>query len=194
MAQLKIRIWPDPVLATVAEPVAEVEERHRTLVSNMFETMYAANGVGLAANQVGILERVLVIDLDPNGEAANDPELKRELESWGFSAPQAFINPEIVEAHGEILWQEGCLSVPGVTESVRRREEVVVRALNVRGQSFELRASGLFAVALQHEMDHLDGRVFVEYLSNLKRDLIKRKMDRLKADAIDDGVAAAAIL
>jgi peptide deformylase len=164
------------------------------LVADLFETMYEANGVGLAATQVADLRRVLVIDLDPHGEGKKDPEIAKDLESCGFAGPRAYINPVIVESEGEIVWEEGCLSVPGVSEEVKRAERVVVRSLDVDGTETITRAEGLYAVALQHEIDHLDGRVFVEYLSKLKRDVVKRKMERLKADDIDDGVAAAAAL
>ncbi|MBI3179597.1 MAG: peptide deformylase [Deltaproteobacteria bacterium] len=194
MAVRKIRIWPDPALKEVAAPVHPIDDEVRRLVSDLFETMYQANGVGLAATQVAVTQRVLVIDLDPHGQAKNDAEVAADLKAMGFAGPTAFINPEIVESEGEILWEEGCLSVPGVTEQVRRHERVVVRALDMQGQPFELNVNGLFAVAVQHEIDHLDGKVFVEYLSKLKRDVIKRKMERLKVEAIDDGVAAAAIL
>jgi peptide deformylase len=188
VALRKIRIWPDPALKEVAKPVARVDDEIRTLITDLFETMYSANGVGLASTQVAVPKRVLVIDLDPHGEAKKDPELKEEMASWGFTAPTAFINPEIIAHEGEILWEEGCLSVPGITEQVKRHEKVTCRALDKDGKPFEVQASGLFAVALQHEIDHLDGRVFVEYLSKLKRDVIKRKMERLKVDAVDDGL------
>ena len=194
MAVRRIRIWPDPELTVVAEPVEQVDDEIRTLIDDLFQTMYKANGVGLAATQVAVHKRVLVIDLDPHNEAAGDPELAAELESWGFKGPTALINPEIVASEGEILWKEGCLSVPGITEEVKRRERVRVRALDGQGQPFELDADGLFAVAIQHEMDHLRGKVFVEYLSKLKRDVIRRKMDRLRVEVMDDGVQAAAAL
>ncbi|MCK5690173.1 peptide deformylase [Myxococcota bacterium] len=194
MAVRKILIWPDTILATRATPVKEVNDEVRTLVEDLFETMYAATGVGLAANQMGVEKRVVVVDLDPKGEAEDDPDITEELEEWGFTGPQEYINPEIILAEGEIVWEEGCLSVPGITGDVKRREHIIVRALDRDGETFETEAFGLFAVALQHEIDHLDGHVFVEYLSKLKRDVIKRKMQRLKDDDIDDGVAASAIV
>lgn len=194
MAVRQIRVWPDPALSEVAKPVAQVDEDVRRLVEDLFETMYKASGVGLAATQVAVSQRVLVIDLDPAGSGSREPEIQEELESWGYPGPTAFINPEIMESSGNIIWEEGCLSVPGIVESVKRKEHVTVRALDRDGEAFELRASGLFAVALQHEIDHLDGKVFVEYLSKLKRDVIKRKMGRLKDDFDNDGVAAAAAL
>jgi peptide deformylase len=193
MAIRTIRVWPDPELTKVAKKVSAVDDSTRALIADLFETMYDANGVGLAATQIAVHQRVLVIDLDPHGEAKEDPEVKAELDGWGFPGPLALVNPEIVFAEGEILWDEGCLSVPGITEKVKRRERVRVRALNAHGESFEVEANGLFAVALQHEMDHLEGKVFVEYLSKLKREAIRRKMERLKVEGIDDGVDAAMI-
>lgn len=194
MAVRRIRIWPDPALQEVARPVETVDNDVRTLVADLFETMYEANGVGLAATQIADLRRVIVIDLDPHGEAKGDPDLAEELNSWGFAGPRAYINPEIIESEGEVTWGEGCLSVPGITEEVKRRGRVAVRSLDLDGNETLTRAEGLYAVALQHEIDHLDGRVFVDYLSKLKRDVVRRKMERLKADDIDDGVAAAAAL
>jgi peptide deformylase len=194
MAVRKIRIWPDPALKEVAKPVVKVDAEVKGLVDDLFETMYKANGVGLAATQLGVPLRVVTIDIDPRGEAKEDSDLKADLKSTGFRGPIAFINPEIIAADGEIVWDEGCLSVPGETGEVTRKEHVVVKALDAKGQEFTVEAFGLFAVAIQHEMDHLIGKVFVDYLSRLKRDVIKRKMERLKADATDDGVQAAAML
>ena len=182
MAERTIRIWPDPALSAVAKPVDVVDEEIETLVADLFDTMYASNGIGLAANQVGVQRRVLVIDLDPKNQGKRDPEIRDELSSWGYTGPVALINPKIVSGHGEIIWDEGCLSVPGVTESVKRKEHIVVEALSSQGKPLKIEASGLFAVAIQHELDHLNGKVFVEYLSRLKRDVIKRKMLRIKAE------------
>ncbi|MBI5508852.1 MAG: peptide deformylase [Deltaproteobacteria bacterium] len=194
MAVRRIRIWPDPALKEVAAAVAAFDAELRTLVDDLFETMYKANGVGLAATQLAVPQRVLVIDLDPRGDAKEDPELAKELTAMGFAGPVALVNPEIVSADGEIKWEEGCLSVPGVNEEITRKGHVVVKAQYVKGKVLSFEATGLFAVAVQHEMDHLVGKVFVDYLSRLKRDVIKRKMERLKADDVDDGVAAAAML
>jgi peptide deformylase len=194
MAVRRIRIWPDPALKETAAPVTDVDGSVKLLVEDMFETMYKANGVGLAATQVAEAKRILVIDLDPRAQGKTDAEVRAELDSWGFKGPTAFINPQIVSSEGSIVWQEGCLSVPGVVDDVKRKEHVIVRALNTDGEYFDTEATGLFAVALQHEMDHLDGRVFVEYLSKLKRDVIRRKMDRVREEAQDDGVRAAATL
>ncbi|WP_227815177.1 peptide deformylase [Nitrogeniibacter aestuarii] len=159
MALLPILHYPDERLHTKAKPVAEVDERIRTLVADMAETMYEAPGIGLAATQVNVHERVVVIDVS---------EERNEL--------RAFINPEIIERHGETVGEEGCLSVPGIYDKVTRAERVRVKALNERGEAFELEADGLLAICIQHELDHLDGKVFVEYLSQLKQGRIKSKL------------------
>lgn len=160
MEQLTILQYPDPRLYTVAKPVAAVDERVRALVAAMFETMYASNGVGLAATQVDVHERIIVMD---TSEERNQP--------------LALINPEIVRHSAEDKeWEEGCLSVPGIYDKVTRPAKVRVRALDAQGQPFEMDADGLTAVCIQHEMDHLMGKVFVDYLSPLKRNRIKTKM------------------
>lgn len=159
MALLPILRYPDPRLHTVAKPVEAVDAGIRRLVADMAETMYAAPGIGLAATQVDVHRRVLVIDVT---------EDKSKL--------QAFINPVILWREGECVGEEGCLSVPGIYETVKRSERVKVRALDTEGAPFELQADGLLAVCLQHEIDHLDGKVFVEYLSRLKLSRIKAKL------------------
>jgi peptide deformylase len=159
MALLPILRYPDPRLHTKAKPVASVDAGIRKLVADMAETMYAAPGIGLAATQVDIHRRVLVLDIT---------EDKSKL--------QAFINPEIVWREGECVGEEGCLSVPGIYETVKRSERVKVRALDTEGEPFEIEADGLLAICLQHEIDHLDGKVFVEYLSQLKLSRIKAKL------------------
>jgi len=160
MAQLPILRYPDPRLHTVAKPVGEVTERIRRLVDDMLETMYQADGVGLAATQVDVHERVIVMD---TSEERNEPRV--------------LINPELVERSEEMmLGDEGCLSVPQIYDKVPRHARVKVRAIGRDGQSYEFEAEGLTAVCVQHEMDHLVGKVFVEYLSPLKRDRIKSKM------------------
>ena len=172
MAQLSILRYPDPRLNTVAKPVAEVDARIRQLVDDMLETMYAAEGVGLAATQVDVHERVIVMD---TSEAHDDPRV--------------LINPEILAASEEMmLGDEGCLSVPQVYDKVPRHARVTVRALGRDGQPCEFEAEGLTAVCVQHEMDHLRGKVFVEYLSPLKRDRIRSKM--LKKSREDQKAAA----
>ncbi|MHB1186018.1 peptide deformylase [Thiobacillus sp.] len=159
MARLDILHYPDARLHTVAKPVAAVDARIRKLVDDMAETMYAAPGIGLAATQINVHERVIVIDIS---ESHDDLRV--------------FINPEIVAQSGREESEEGCLSVPGIFDRVQRAERVTVRALDREGKSFELDADGLLAVCIQHEMDHLMGKVFVDYLSNLKRNRIKAKL------------------
>ncbi|CCF98918.1 peptide deformylase [Ralstonia solanacearum] len=162
MALLNILQYPDPRLHKVAKPVAAVDDRIRKLVADMAETMYDAPGVGLAATQVDVHERVITIDVS---------ESRDEL--------RVFINPEIVWASQERkVWDEGCLSVPDIYDKVERPDRVRVRALNEKGESFELEADGLLAVCIQHEMDHLMGKVFVEYLSPLKQNRIKIKLKK----------------
>lgn len=163
----EILIWPDPVLKKKALPVARVDEKIRTLVRDMFETMYHAEGVGLAAPQVGVLQRVIVLDTRPR-----QPE----------SQPIAMINPEILELEGETTYNEGCLSIPGEAEDVDRAAIVTVRYLDTDGKEQTLTADGLLAIAIQHETDHLNGTVFVDHISTLKRELIKKRMKRLKSD------------
>jgi|SRR5690606_3070943 len=166
MALLPILRYPDPRLHTVARPVAEVDERVRQLVDDMLETMYDAKGVGLAATQVDVHERVVVID---TSEERN--------------APLVLINPEIIERSDEvIIWEEGCLSVPTIYDKVERHARVRVRALGRDGQAHEFDADELLAVCVQHELDHLLGKVFVEYLSPLKRNRIKSKLQKRSRD------------
>ncbi len=159
MALLPILRYPDPRLHTVAAPVAKVDDEIRKLVADMAETMYEAPGIGLAATQVDVHKRIVVIDV-----------------SEDKSGLMALINPEILERSGEQVCEEGCLSVPGIYEKVSRAERVKVRALNEKGESLQFEADGLLAVCVQHEIDHLDGKVFVEYLSQLKLGRIKSKL------------------
>lgn len=161
MAILKILQYPDERLHKVAKKVAQVNETTRKLVRNMAETMYAAPGVGLAATQVDVHERIIVVDISETHD-----QLK------------VFINPEIIVSSGASDCEEGCLSVPGIYETVSRAEKVTVRALNEKGETFTLHAEGLLAVCIQHEMDHLIGKVFVEYLSQLKQTRIRAKLKK----------------
>ena len=165
MAILNILNYPDPRLHTVAKPVKEVDATIRRLVDDMAETMYDAPGVGLAATQVNQHIQLIVIDTS---------ETKDHL--------QVFINPKIITKSGEKDYEEGCLSVPGIYESVTRAEKVTVEALDRDGKKFITKAEGLLSVCIQHEMDHLLGKVFVEYLSPLKRNRIKNKMLKLQRD------------
>jgi len=160
MAKLSILRYPDPRLHTVAKPVSVVDDRIRQLADDMLELMYQADGVGLAATQVDVHERVIVIDT-----------------SEGRDDPRVLINPELIARSEEMTFaDEGCLSVPSVYDKVKRHARVTVRALGRDGQPYEFEAEGLLSVCVQHEMDHLMGKVFVEYLSLLKRDRIKTKM------------------
>ena len=160
MSLLSILRYPDPRLHTVAQPVAEVDERIRRLVDDMLETMYVNDGVGLAATQVDVHERVIVMD---TSDTRDDPRV--------------LINPELVAKSEEMSFvDEGCLSVPLVYDKVQRHARVTVRALDRDGRTQQFEAGGLLAICVQHEMDHLIGKVFVEYLSQLKRDRIKTKM------------------
>ena len=166
MAVLPILCYPDPRLHTVAKPVTEVDARIRTLIQDMLETMYDANGIGLAATQVDVHERVVVIDISEERDQ-----------------PLVLVNPEIAWASDEKqVNDEGCLSVPGIYDGVERSSAVTVRALDGDGRPCEIEAEGLLAVCIQHEMDHLLGKVFVEYLSPLKRNRIKTKMLKVRRD------------
>jgi peptide deformylase len=159
MALLPILHYPDPRLHKRAAPVERVDDRIRQLIRDMAETMYAAPGIGLAATQVDVHERVIVIDI-----------------SEDHTDLRTFVNPVIVEAEGEAEYEEGCLSVPGVFDRVTRAARVKVRALDPEGEPFVLEAEGLLAICIQHEIDHLEGKVFVEYLSRLKQQRIAAKM------------------
>ncbi len=161
MAILSILEFPDDRLRKKALPVAEVDQSIRQLVDDLFETMYAAPGVGLAATQVNVQQRVLVLDVS---------EQKNE--------PLCFINPEILQETGREESEEGCLSVPGIFEKVCRARKIVVRALNREGESFEIEAEGLLAVCIQHEIDHLEGKLFVDHLSPLKRQLVRSRIKK----------------
>ena len=162
MAILEILEYPDKRLRTLAKPVKEFDPELSSLIDNMFETMYEAPGIGLAASQVNVHRQLIVMDLS---------EEKNE--------PRVFINPEINILEGEPeKMQEGCLSIPGFYEDIERIEHVLIKALDRHGKAFELEATGLLAVCIQHEMDHLDGKLFVDYLSALKRNRIKKKLEK----------------
>ena len=166
MTILPILCYPDPRLHKVAKPVAAVDDRIRTLTQDMLATMYDASGIGLAATQIDVHERVIVIDVSEERDQ-----------------PMVIINPEILWASDEKqMGDEGCLSVPGIYDGVERSVAVTIMALNEKGESREIDAEGLLAICIQHEMDHLMGKVFVEYLSPLKRNRIKTKMVKLKKD------------
>jgi peptide deformylase len=161
MARLTILQFPDPRLRKPAVPVDTVDDALRALIDAMFETMYAAPGIGLAANQVNVQKRLIVVDISDD-----------------HSQPLVLINPSLLECDGEAEFEEGCLSVPGVQEPVRRAGRIRVNALDRHGEPFELIAEGLLAVCIQHELDHLDGKLFVDYLSPLKRNRIRKKLEK----------------
>ncbi len=162
MAKLEILEFPDPRLRNQAKPVAEVDDRVKQIIDDMFETMYAAPGIGLAATQVNVHEQIIVIDI-----------------SEDKNQPLVFINPEIAILDGEIQeYDEGCLSVPGYYETVERPSHVSVKALDRNGEAFELQPEGLLAVCIQHEIDHLNGKLFVDYISPFKRQRIRKKLEK----------------
>ena len=178
-----VLIWPDPRLKEKAKEVSVVDAAVRKLIDDMFETMYSEDGVGLAAPQLGASQRIVVIDTNPKP----DPDKPQ--------SPICLINPVLVGGKGEIVWNEGCLSVPGEFEDVDRFDTITVRALNREGRPFEITdATGLLAIALQHETDHLDGTMFVDRLSTLKREVIRRRMKRLKAEVEETGLHPKEIL
>lgn len=163
MAKLTILEFPDPRLRTRAIPVETVDDTLNTLIDDMLETMYEAPGIGLAATQVDVHKRLLVMDVSSDN-----------------SEPNALINPEIIEMDGETVTEEGCLSVPGYYEEVKRAEHIRVRFLDRKGEETELEAEGLLAVCIQHEIDHLDGKLFVDYISEAKRQRIRKRLLRDK--------------
>jgi len=163
MAKLEILHFPDDRLRNVATPVSEVDDNIRQLVDDMLETMYEAPGIGLAATQVNVHKRVIVIDV-----------------SLEKDQPLCLINPEILAKDGIEQHEEGCLSVPGIYETVERADHIKVKALDREGQPFELETGDLLAVCIQHEIDHLDGKLFVDYLSALKRNRIRKKLEKQK--------------
>jgi peptide deformylase len=167
MAILRVLHYPDPRLRNKALPVERVDDEVRSLVDDMFETMYDAPGIGLAAIQVDVARRVIVIDI------SNDK-----------SQPLCFINPQIVAREGEEVMEEGCLSVPGIYDEVQRARSIEVNALDRDGKPFTLKTDGLLAVCVQHEVDHLDGKLFVDYLSEVKRGRIRKKMDKLRRQTL----------
>jgi peptide deformylase len=166
MALREILEFPDPRLRTQARPVETFDEALAELVEDLFETMYAEKGIGLAATQVDEHQRVLVMDT-----------------SDGRDSPRAFVNPEILARDGIQVYEEGCLSVPGIYAKVERAEQIRVRAQHPDGSEFEVELDGLEAVCLQHEMDHLDGKLFVDYLSPLKRQMVRKRLEKARRQA-----------
>lgn len=175
MAKLTILEFPDPRLRTIARPVTAFDDALRTLIADMFETMYTAPGIGLAATQVDVHRQLLVLDVSEDG-----------------SKPMVFVNPQILARDGEQVYQEGCLSVPGIHAEVQRANHIRVRAQDRDGATFELDAEGLLAVCIQHEMDHLAGKLFVDYLSPLKREMVRKKLAKARKDAAAENADPAA--
>jgi peptide deformylase len=167
MAVREIRTYPDAVLKKLAKPVPGVDDEVRRLMDDMFDTMHESNGIGLAAPQVGVSERVIVVDVSHTSEDA--------------PPPVALANPEVVAAEGEVEFEEGCLSLPGFLTKVKRSSEITVKALDREGKAVTIEAGGIFAIALQHEMDHLDGTLILDRASGLKREFYKKRI-RKQAD------------
>jgi peptide deformylase len=166
MAKLTVLEFPDPRLRTKAQPVTEFGPELKRLVDDMFETMYEAPGIGLAATQVNVHRQLVVIDV-----------------SEGKNEPHVFVNPRVVAKDGIQTYQEGCLSVPGIFADVERANQITVEAEDADGKTFRIDADGLLAVCIQHEMDHLAGRLFVDYLSPLKRDMVRKKLEKQRRGA-----------
>ena len=169
MSKLNILEFPDPRLTTVASDVVVFDEALKILVQDMIETMYSANGIGLAATQVNVHKRLLVMDISENQDQ-----------------PRVYINPQILEQSGEQNCEEGCLSVPGVYASVKRAENVTLKAQDIDGNFFEEQLENLHAVCIQHEMDHLMGRLFVDYLSPLRRNMVRKKLEKQRKVAAQE--------
>jgi peptide deformylase len=174
MAKLTILEFPDPRLRTRAAPVTEFDPALKKLAADMLETMYEAPGIGLAATQVNVHRQILVLDVSEEKDQ-----------------PMVIVNPKIVSREGSQTYQEGCLSVPGIFADVTRSETITVTALDRHGVAFELQADGLLAVCIQHEMDHLVGKLFVDYLSPLKRELVRKKLEKQRRHAAEPATAAA---
>jgi peptide deformylase len=188
MAKLKIYTFPDQVLAQVAKPIARVEKTYHKLADDMLETMYYAPGIGLAANQVGVLERILVLDTEYELEELEEgqaPPAASEVVGNALvknGKPRIIINPEIIQKEGNILFEEGCLSVPEYLAEVRRAEKIKLKYQDVDGVERTLSAEGLLAIAIQHEMDHLDGKLFIDRLSPLKKEYAKKQLRKERAE------------
>jgi peptide deformylase len=183
MAVREVLIWPNPELLKVSSKVERIDDSIRALVKDLFDTMYDYDGVGLAAPQIGVHKRVVVVDIR---SYEREQEGKR-VEVPSGEAPVVLINPVFDNKSGELEWEEGCLSVPGETGLVTRAARCTVSYLDIDGKPQSIEADGLKSVALQHECDHLDGKLFVDYLSRLKRGVIKKKMERLIKDAAESG-------
>ncbi len=198
MKVLEVLKYPDPFLKTIAEPIGRVDDEVRQLLDSMVATMRAADGIGLAATQVGVGKRVIVLEVPEEQEHEGAGEEGKEHGEAGERTPPTkrllrLVNPVIVSLGGSIKYEEGCLSIPGHMAEVKRAAEVKVEALDEQGVPIEVEASGLLAVAFQHEIDHLDGILFIERLSRLKRDMIKRKIKKELAEKEADKPERAAL-
>jgi len=191
MAKLKIYKFPDLVLAQKAAPISHIEKSLRKLADDMFETMYHAPGVGLAANQVGLLQRIVVIDAEfeheefPEGEPPKELPEGAEIVAGGIiknKKPRILINPEIIHREGSILFSEGCLSVPEFSAEVERAEKIKVQHQDLFGLTKTFSAEGLLAIVVQHELDHLDGKLFIDRLSPLKKETVRRRLKQERAE------------
>lgn len=178
--KLKILTYPDPILAQTATPVTEFNQELNELVKNMLFTMYHAPGIGLAAPQVGVSKRIFVLDVNYDRELITNSAGKEDARFSNFN-PMIFINPKITGTSGTTTYEEGCLSVPGVYEEVKRYKTIHVQYQNIHGEMLELEADDLLSICIQHENDHLDGLVFIERLSNLKKNFYKKKMQKEKS-------------
>lgn len=176
MAVMPIVLYPDQRLREPCEPVTAVDDRIRSLLSDMAETMYAAPGIGLAAPQVGLTERIIVVDLGSRDDNAPEGEVLPPSRLYKI------VNPEILKKDGTIDWEEGCLSIPGIYETVKRASSITLGGLDENGDSIEIEAEGLLAVCFQHEVDHLNGVLFIDHLSRLKREMMKKKLAKLQND------------
>lgn len=176
---LEIYTYPDPVLTKVAEKVETFDDELSNLCLKMLNTMYDAPGIGLAAPQIGISKRIIVLDVDFTTETYTDPEGREKTRKIDFN-PRILINPEIIEKEGEIKYQEGCLSLPTIFEDVKRFEKIKITYQDIKGNSHELEAHELLSVCVQHEIDHLDGIVFIDHLSKLKKSFFTKKLLKLK--------------
>lgn len=177
MTKLVILEYPDPRLRKRAEPIGKVDDAVRQLAANMLETMYGAKGIGLAATQVDVHKRLIVLDVSESRDN-----------------PLVLINPELLTAEGKGPGEEGCLSVPGIYDKLSRATHIKIKALNLSGESFEMEAEGLLAVCIQHEMDHLEGKLFVDYLSELKRTLIRRRLEKERRQRAPEARATVPVL
>ncbi len=171
MAIRNILQYPDPLLREKCKPVTNIDHRIRKILDDMAETMYQAPGIGLAASQIGITERLIVVDI------GNDDETKRQGKLYKI------VNPEITARAGSTEYEEGCLSIPGIKDLVKRSSEISLKGLDENAKEVNIKAEGLLAICFQHELDHLDGILFIDHLSRLKRELIKSKMSKKKKDA-----------